>query len=151
MLFLSTLQLHPYLFTFTRPNRNRNTPYSANASPPLLGQPDCCGVEGGRERYDGADGPDHDQGDDHHLLGRLGPERSDDGSPPLQSDGKHGEHTDRHLLSKLINQSKIINNLNAMLNDHLVPRLWEHSVSTVCLLNITSEFDLINVFIIQIV
>ena len=38
-----------------------------------------------------------------------------------------------------------------MLNDHLVPRLWEHSVSTVCLLNITSEFDLINVFIIQIV
>ena len=54
-----------------------------------------CWVDGGRKGDGSADGPDADQDQHHHQLGCLGGEGGHDGSPSVQGDGQHGEHTGR--------------------------------------------------------
>ena len=56
----------------------------------------CGGVQGGRERYEGAEAPDDQEGEDDDSPGGFGPQRPHDGSPPLQSDGQHREDTGGH-------------------------------------------------------
>ena len=60
------------------------------------------GEDGGGQGDQGADGPDEEKGDDDSPLGGLGPEGIDDGPPPLESDGEHGEYTGRHLTPRSV-------------------------------------------------
>ena len=51
----------------------------------------CAGVQGWRQRYQGAESPDDQEGDDDDCPCSFGSQRLHDSSPSLQSDGQHRE------------------------------------------------------------
>ena len=49
-----------------------------------------------RKSKSSAEGPDEEEGGKNNQLGGSWGERGHDGLPPVQGNGQHGEHADRH-------------------------------------------------------